>query len=121
MVDEMPDKPSRSGQFQDRRAKHRSKELTNPMVVIRVSGCPQYQLKVRDLSDKGAGIVVRPDSNFLQMVTVGQEVNVRLILPREYKGPSGNFRSIVEHITEVQDAPYKGHFIIGVSFYPLGD
>lgn len=116
----MPEKTTRSAQFRDRRAKQRSKELLNPMVVVSVSGCPQYQLKVRDLSEKGAGIVVRPDSNFLQMVAVGQEVNVRLILPREYKGPSGNFRSIVEHITEVQDAPYKGHLIVGVSFYPLG-
>ena len=86
------------------------------MIEIRFSGSPPYQLKVRDLSNEGAGIVVRPDSKLLEMIEVGQELKVRLVLPRGYSGPSGHFRSIVEHITEIHDGPYQGHLVLGISF-----
>jgi hypothetical protein len=85
------------------------------MVEIRLAGGPLYLLKVRDLSNEGAGIVVRSDSNLLKMIQVGQRLNVRLILPVNYKGPSGHYRSRVEHITEIADGPYNGHLIIGIS------
>jgi hypothetical protein len=112
----MPDNISQSGQFQNRRARYRSKELTNPMVVVSVPGGPQYQLKVRDLSDEGTGIVVRADSSLLQRIEIGQELKVRVVLPRDYKGPTGFYRSRVEHITEIQEGPFKGHLIVGLSF-----
>jgi hypothetical protein len=85
------------------------------MVEIRLAGGPFYQLKVRDLSNEGAGIVVRSDSNFLKMIQVGQGLNVRLILPMNYQGPSGDYRSRVEHITEIADGPYNGHLVVGIS------
>jgi len=99
----------------DRRNQHRSTSLSDPMVEIRLAGGPLYLLKVRDLSNEGAGIVVRSDSNLLKMIQVGQRLNVRLILPVNYKGPSGHYRSRVEHITEIADGPYNGHLIIGIS------
>ena len=86
------------------------------MIEIRFLGTPPYQLKVRDLSNEGAGIVVRPDSNLLKMIEVGQELNVRLVLPRDYTGPSGHFRSKVVHIDEILDGPFKGHMVVGLSF-----
>jgi hypothetical protein len=115
---EMTDNTSQSGQFRDRRARHRSKEMTNPMAVISCPSGPLYQLKVRDLSYEGAGIVVRPDSNLLKMIDIGQELKVRVVLPRDYKGPSGHYRSRVEHITEIEEGLYQGHFVIGISFLP---
>jgi hypothetical protein len=99
----------------DRRSRYRSTHLSNPMVEIRLAGGPFYQLKVRDLSNEGAGIVVRSDSNFLKMIQVGQRLNVRLILPMNYQGPSGDYRSRVEHITEIADGPYNGHLVVGIS------
>jgi hypothetical protein len=115
----MPDEASKVDRLPNRRNRTRSKELTNPMAVIRSSGGPLYQLKVGDLSDEGAAIIVRPDSNFLQLIQVGEEVNVRMLLPRNYsfKGPSGDCRSRVAHITEIQEGPFKGHMIVGLSFY----
>jgi hypothetical protein len=101
--------------FTDRRGRSRSTALSNPMVEIRFSGGPLFQLKVRDLSNEGAGIVVRSDSHFLKMVQVGQRLNVRLILPLGYKGPSGHYRSRVEHITAIVEGPYNGHLIVGIS------
>lgn len=99
----------------DRRNRYRSTSLSDPMVEIRLAGGPLYLLKVRDLSSEGAGIVVRSDSNLLKKIQVGQRLNVRLILPVNYKGPSGHYRSQVEHITEIADGPYNGHLIVGIS------
>jgi len=112
----MQDKPSKPTQPSDRRNKGRSTRLSNPMIEIRFRGSPPYQLKVRDLSNEGAGIVVRQDSNFLKMIEVGQELNVRLVLPRDYRGASGHFRSRVVHIHEIPAGPYRGHMIVGLSF-----
>ena len=93
-------------------------DLSNPMAEIKFSGSPIYMLKVRDLSDKGAGVIVKSDSSFMKTIEIGQELNVRLILPRYYTGPSGNFRARVEHITEIQEGRFKGHLIVGLSFLP---
>jgi len=99
----------------DRRSSHRATDLSSPMVEIRLAGGPLYQLKARDLSNEGAGIVVRSDSNFLKRIQVGQRLNVRLILHMGYKGPSGHYRARVEHISEMADGPYNGHLIVGIS------
>ena len=107
---------SEPDQLTNRRNRSRSKELSNPMVVISLSGGPLYQLKVRDLSYQGAGILVRADSIFLRKIEIGRELKVRVVLPRGYKGPTGFYRSRVEHITEIQEGPFKGHLIVGLSF-----
>jgi hypothetical protein len=88
------------------------------MVEIKLEGGPLYQLKVKDLSNEGAGIVVRSDSNFLKRIQVGQSLNVHLILPVNYKGPSGHYRSRVEHITEIAEGPFSGHLVVGISILP---
>jgi hypothetical protein len=112
----MADETSINGQTPERRYGRRSMELSNPMAEIKFSGSPVYMLKIRDLSDKGAGVIVKSDSSFMKMIEIGQELNVRLVLPRHYRGPSGHDRSRVEHITKIQDGPYRGHMIVGLSF-----
>ena len=112
----MPDEAIETGQSPERRYRSRSTDLSDPLAEIKFSGSPAYMLKVRDLSDKGAGIVVKSDSGLLKMIEIGQELKVRFILPREYRGPSGSYRSRVEHITEIQEGPFKGHMILGLSF-----
>jgi hypothetical protein len=112
----MPDEAIEIRQSPERRYRSRSTDLSDPLAEIKFSGSPLYLLKVRDLSDKGAGIVVRSDSGLLKMIEIGKELTVRLVLPRGYRGPSGNYRSRVEHITEIQDGPFKGHMVLGLSF-----
>jgi|APMed6443717190_1056831.scaffolds.fasta_scaffold89058_1 hypothetical protein len=114
----MPDETTQKSQPPERRYGPRSMDLSNPMAEIKFSGSPIYMLKVRDLSDKGAGVIVKSDSSFIKTIEIGQELNVRLILPRYYTGPSGNFRARVEHITEIQEGRFKGHLIVGLSFLP---
>jgi hypothetical protein len=112
----MPDETSKPSQHREERRKARSKDLSNPMVEIKFPGNPIYQLKVRDISDEGVGVLVRPDSKLLNLIEIGHEISIKLVLPRNYTGPSGNFRSRIEHITEIQEGPFKGHLIAGLSF-----
>ncbi|MCU0558980.1 MAG: hypothetical protein MUD16_02145 [Desulfobacterales bacterium] len=86
------------------------------MVAISLPGGPLYQLKARDLSGEGAGIVVRADSNLLEKIEVGQELRARVVPPRGFKEPSGHYLSRVEHITELQEGPFNGHMVVGLSF-----
>ena len=48
-------------------------DLSYPMAEIKFSGSPIYMLKVRDLSDKGAGVIVKSDSSFIKTIEIGQE------------------------------------------------
>jgi hypothetical protein len=114
----MPDETSKPSQNSEERRKSRSKDLSNPMVEIKITGNPIYQLKVRDISDKGVGVLVRPDSKLLNLIEIGHEIGIKLVLPREYRGPSGKFRARVEHISEIVEGPYQGHFVVGISFLP---
>jgi hypothetical protein len=114
----LPDATAKPSQNAEVRRKPRSKDLSNPMVEIKIPGNPIYQLKVRDISDEGVGVLVRPDSKLLNLIEVGHEVSVKLVLPRNYRGPSGNFRTRVEHITEIQEDRFKGYMIVGLFFLP---
>jgi hypothetical protein len=112
----MPDETSKPSQHPEERRKLRSKDLSNPMVEIKLPGNPIYQLKVRDISDEGVGVLVRPDSKLLNLIEIGHEVSIKLVLPRNYRGPSGNFRARVEHVSEIQEGPYHNHLVVGISF-----
>jgi hypothetical protein len=112
----MTDETSKPSQHREERKKPRSIDLSNPMAEIILSGNPIHQLKIRDISEDGAGIVVRPDSRLMNRIEIGQEVNVKLVSPRDYRGPFGSFRSRVIHVTEIQEGRYKGHLAVGVYF-----
>ena len=104
------------------RNKHRSINLPHPMVEIKFPGVPTYQLKIRDSADEGIGIIVRPDSGFLDLIDIGQELNLKLISPSDsdYKGPSGYYLARIEHITKIQKKPLKSHLIVGLALLKKG-
>ena len=116
----MPDETLKPSQQPEERRKPRSTDLSNPMVEIKSPGNPIFQLKVRDISDEGVGVLVRPDSKFLNLIEIGNEVSVKLVLPRNYSGPSGNLRARVEHVSEIQEGRFKGHMIVGLFFITGG-
>jgi hypothetical protein len=87
------------------------------MVEIKFPGIPLYQLKIHDTGDGGIGVIVRADSDFLNHIDVGQELEVGLIAPTEdYQKPSGHYLSKIEHITEIQEGPLSGHILVGLAF-----
>jgi hypothetical protein len=99
----------------ERRVELRTTGLSNHRVELKFTAVPVYQLKVRDLSSTGAGIVVRPDSNFLKMIQPGQEVKVHLLTPGDAALPPGRYRSIIVHTSELKAGRFKGHLVVGIS------
>ncbi len=73
-----------------------------------------YQFKLRDMSSKGLGILVNKDSAVLKHLKVGDTLDMHYI-PPESAGTSESLKTKIAHITEKEDEPFKGHFIIGLS------
>jgi hypothetical protein len=86
------------GQPPDRRLEPRTTKISDHRAEFKFTGVPVYQLKVRDLSAKGVGVVARTDSNFLKMIQVGQELDIRLIPAAKTTGPSEHYRSRMTYI-----------------------
>lgn len=103
------------GPSAERRALDRAVQLSNHRVEFKFPGVPVYQLKIRDLSEKGAGVVVKAGSNFLTLIAVGQELNMKLLSPAESAAPGGHYLSRVQHISELAGGRFKGHLVVGMS------
>ncbi len=100
--------------YTEKRAEPRTKRLTDHRAEFKFPGVPVYQFKVRDVSENGAGVVVKADSDFLNMIQVGLELNVKLLYPSGSR-PSGHFKSKIEHISELENSRFKGHLAVGLS------
>jgi hypothetical protein len=100
--------------FKERRAKHRRTQLRNYRVEIKLVGAPIYQFRVNDVSSDGAGILIKEDSKFLNMIKVGQIVEADFISPED-TDPTGNHKVEVRHITKPNEGKYKGHYLVGLS------
>ena len=106
-------KDSHDTAAQERRFEPRRTKLRNYRVEIQLLGQPIYQFRVKDVSKKGAGILIKNDSGFLDMIEVGQIVNADFISP-DGTDPSGLYESKIEHITEGSKAGIKGHLLVGL-------
>jgi hypothetical protein len=99
----------------ERRHELRTTKLPNHRAEFKFTGVPVYQLKVRDLSAKGVGIVVRADSNFLKMIQVGQELDIKMIPGTGAAGAPDYQRSRIEHVSELKEGRFRGHMVVGLS------
>ena len=99
----------------ERRVEPRSTRLPAHRVEFKFPSVPVYQLKVRDVSSNGAGIIVRADSKFLTMVQIGQELNVNFLAPADAPTLSGHHQLRIEHISELEKGRFKGHRVVGIS------
>ena len=99
--------------FKERRAKHRRTQLRNYRVEIKLIGAPIYQFRVRDVSSDGAGILIKEDSKFLNLIEIGQIVDADFISP-EGTDPTGNHKVEIRHITKPNEGKHKGHFLVGL-------
>lgn len=104
-----------AGQNSDRRHELRTTEVYNNRAEFKLVGVPTYQFKMRDLSSKGAGLIAKTDSNFLNMIHVGQELEVRLISFAYATAPSGRYQSRIEHVSEITEGRFQGHMVLGLS------
>ena len=98
----------------ERRMRTRYPAMSGHMVEFIFTGLPAYQLKAKDISATGIGVIVRPDSKFLTLIEVGQEVNIRLITPRESRHKPGRYNARVSHITSLDEGKFKGHRLVAL-------
>jgi hypothetical protein len=105
-----------TGQNIDRRHELRTTEVSNNRTEVKFPGVPTYQFKMRDLSTNGAGLIARTDSNFLNMIHVGQKLEVRLISFSHTTGPSGRYQTKIKHVSEIKNGRFRGHMAVGLSF-----
>ena len=100
--------------YKDKRAEPRRTQLRNYRVEIKLVGEPIYQFRVTDVSSRGAGILIKEDSNFLSMIEVNQTVDVEFISPKG-TAPSGNYKAEIKHITKPGNDKEEGHRLVGIS------
>lgn len=98
----------------ENRSEPRSTELKNYRVEIKLVGEPIYQFRVIDVSNKGAGLLVKDNSGFLSMIKIGQFVDVNFISPKG-SNPSGMYKAEIKHITEPEKGKHKGHCLAGIA------
>jgi hypothetical protein len=106
--------------FKERRAKHRRTQLRNYRVEIKLVGAPIYQFRVNDVSSDGAGILIKEDSKFLNLIEVGQIVDADFISPKGTE-PAGNHKAEIRHITKPNEEKNKGHFLVGLKILEIID
>jgi len=100
--------------IEENRSEPRSTSLRNYRVEIKLIGEPIYQFRITDVSNKGAGFLIKDDSDFLSIIRIGQFVDVNFISPKG-SNPSGIHKAEIKHITKPEKGRHKGHCLAGIA------
>ena len=98
----------------EKRSETRRAKLRNYRIEIKLVGEPIYQFRVINVTTKGAGLLIKDDSAFLNMIEVGQIVDADFISPKGSK-PSGMYKAEIKHITKLDKQEHQGHRLVGIS------
>ena len=98
----------------EKRINPRYPALSEHMVVFTFPGTPLYQLKAKDISETGIGVIVKPDSKLLNLIEIGQEMKVQLLTPQESRHIQGFYRARIAHITALAEGRFKGHKLVAL-------
>jgi hypothetical protein len=98
----------------EKRTNPRYPALSEHMVVFAFPSAPLYQLKVKDISETGIGVIVKPESKFLDLIEIGQEMQLELLAPQESQHMQGFYEARIAHITALEEGKFKGHKLIGL-------
>ena len=99
---------------EERRSENRIEAKDYYRAEIRLVGVPVYEVKIKDLSSKGACILVKDNSSLLHHLEIGQIVTVKFYLEDRSK-PTEMFAAKIIHISEVENGRFKGHISAGLS------
>ena len=98
----------------EKRSVPRRAKLRNYRIEIKFVGEPIYQFRVINVTTKGAGILIKDDSAFLNLIEVGQIVDVNFISPED-SSPSGMYTAEIKHITKLDSKERQGQRLVGIS------
>lgn len=97
----------------DKRSEGRSTISPECSAVVRVSGIPIHQFKLRDISRNGTCFIVEDDSSILRHLYAGMEIEIQFHLSGSGQ-PSEFHRSEIMHITRASQGQYKDNCFVGV-------
>jgi len=97
----------------ERRSEERGESIPECRAVVRISGIPVQQFKLKDISQNGTCFLVAEDSAILRNLNVGQEIEIQFRFPTA-NHPTVFHRSEITHITRAQQAAYEGYRLVGV-------
>ena len=98
----------------EKRSEHRPVTSRDYRMEIKFVGEPMYQFRLINVTSRGASILIKDDSAFLNRIEVGQIFDVTFISPKG-SNPSGIYKIQVKHISELEENIYKGHRLAGIS------
>ena len=99
---------------EDRRSQSRRIAKYYYRAEIRLVGVPVHEVKLKNLSSKGASLLFHNNSSLLKHMQIGQDLKVKFFLEDRSK-PSKMFQAKVRHITEVQEGRFKVYYLAGLS------
>jgi hypothetical protein len=73
-----------------------------------------YKFKLRDLSTSGLCILVNETSAVLTHLKVGETLDMTYH-PPEHSTPVASLKTKIIHITKTEQAPIKGHYLVGLA------
>ena len=99
---------------EERRPENRQVAKDCYSAEIRLVGVPVHEVKLKDLSSKGASILFKDNSSLFNHLQVGQDLSVKYFFEDRSKS-SEIFQAKVKHITEVKEGRFKGYYLAGLS------
>ena len=73
-----------------------------------------YKFKLRDISSTGLCILVNETSAVSKHLKVGEVLDMTYH-PPEPSTPAESLKTKIRHITKNEQAPFKGHYLVGLS------
>ena len=99
---------------EDRRSESRQVAKDCYSAEIRLVGVPVHEVKLNNLSSKGACLLFQNNSSLFNHLQIGKDLTVKYFLEDRSK-PSEIFQAKVKHITEVKEGRFKGYYFAGLS------
>jgi hypothetical protein len=106
--------PVTTSTFKEKRGESRT--LTDRFYSVEISIrelIKIYQFKLRDVSHKGIGILVKDDSLILKYLNIGDIMKMRYH-PQPRLGSPQMLKTQIKHVTKCDKGPFQGHHIVGL-------
>jgi DNA-binding protein HU-beta len=81
--------------------------------IVRISGIPVCEFKIKDISDNGSALWVEEDSVMLRNIRVGQEIDIRINHPPSDQSVVME-RARIAHITKSNLSGRQGLYMLGI-------
>ena len=99
---------------EDRRSEIRQITKDCYSAEVRLVGVPVHEVKLKDLSPKGACFLFKDSSSLLNHLQIGQDLKIKYFMENRSK-TSEMLQAKVRHITEVKEGRFKGYYLAGLS------